>query len=67
MLSWCGRCKPRPVMSLKSKSRLGAFAGRLCFIFGIESGDIAKRHWDIRRIVLNQSFNMDVQYRLFLN
>jgi hypothetical protein len=54
-------------MSLKSKSRLGAFAGRLCFIFGIESGDIAKRHWDIRRIVLNQSFNMDVQYRLFLN
>jgi len=40
-------------MSLKTKkSRLGAFAGRLCLVFGIESGDIAKRHYDIRRIIL---------------
>ncbi len=46
-----------------TKSRLGTFAGRLCFVFEIESGDIAKRHCDIRRII----FNMDVQYRLFLN
>jgi hypothetical protein len=43
-------------MSLKrQKSRLGTFAGRLCIVFGIESGDIAKRHCDIRRII----FNMD--------
>lgn len=46
-----------------TKSRLGAFAGRLCFVFGIESGDVAKGYCDIRRII----FNMDVQYRLFLN
>jgi hypothetical protein len=47
----------------QTKSRLGAFAGRLCLVFGIESGDIAKQHCDIRQII----FNMDVQYRLFLN
>jgi hypothetical protein len=47
----------------QTKSRLGTFTGRLCFVFGIESGDIVKRHCDIRRII----FNMDVQYRLFLN
>jgi hypothetical protein len=35
-----------------TKSRLGAFAGRLCLVFGIESGDIAKRHCDIRQIIL---------------
>ncbi len=33
------------------------------FVFGSESDDIVKRHCDIRRII----FNMDVQYRLFLN
>jgi hypothetical protein len=46
-----------------TKSRLGTFAGRLCFVFGIESGDLAKRYCDIRRIILN----MEVQYRLFIN
>ena len=48
---------------IQTKSRLGAFAGRLCFVFEIESGDIAKRHCDIRRII----FNVNVQYRLYLN
>jgi len=33
------------------------------FVFGIESDDIVKQHYDIHRII----FNMDIQYRLFLN
>jgi hypothetical protein len=36
----------------QTKSRLGAFTGRLCLVFGIESGNIAKRHCNIRRIIL---------------
>jgi hypothetical protein len=36
----------------QTKSRLGAFTGRLCLVFGIESSDIAKRHCDIRWIIL---------------
>jgi hypothetical protein len=41
----------RPCLLKDTKSRLDTFAGRLCFVFGIESGDIAKGHWDIRRII----------------
>jgi len=29
---------------------LGVFAGRLCFVFGMESGDMAKQQCDIHRI-----------------
>jgi len=32
------------------KSRLGAFAGRLCSDFGAQPGDMVKRHGQMRRI-----------------
>jgi hypothetical protein len=34
-----------------TKSRPGAFAGRLCSFFNIESGDIAMRQNHIRRVI----------------
>jgi hypothetical protein len=47
-----GKNRGRSCRLKQTKSRLGAFTGRLCLVSGIGSGDIAKQHCDIRRIIL---------------
>jgi hypothetical protein len=47
-----GENRGRSCRLKQTKSRLGAFTGRLCLVFDIGSGDIAKRYCDIRRIIL---------------